>query len=127
MAYQYLRTCPGRIFCRLADGSAEIRELGNLICDKSRFGQHPSFGIRECGLTAVDSKTVHGTRHDIPSETLVHMTRQGMFMMHNIQINVSNVLAETEVFLCLSESENYPISGFPRCLYQEKKIIASEY
>jgi hypothetical protein len=48
-------------------------------------------------------------------------------MMHNIQINVSNVLAETEVFLCLSESENYPISGFPRCLYQEKKIIASEY
>ena len=56
-----------------------------------------------------------GRRSFITREMIQIMIQHGKFQMGQLAITISSELASTEILLCL-DSQEYPISGFPRLL-----------
>ncbi|KAL9047302.1 MAG: hypothetical protein Q9214_000088 [Letrouitia sp. 1 TL-2023] len=104
--------CKGNILCRLPPDSMEIGELGRFMKDKVHIhrGHIPYFTIQE------EHRGEQATRVFITPDIIDRMIQNHQFSMGRIDIKLSSKLATTEIFMCLSEGEYFPISRFPRSL-----------
>jgi len=109
---------PGRIYCRFAEGSLELQELGKLIREKTNHDREPYFAVRS------GSKKPPETHMLDPA--FIHDMTRGKFAAPLLTIEIENKLSETEMHFSLTPEYNYPISGFPRCLIDDEKIQTSE-
>jgi hypothetical protein len=66
-------------------------------------------------------------KREIDPGTVGNMIWHSKFEMRRINIELGNKLSETEIFLYINENLNYPISGFPRCLFSDEKDKISLY
>lgn len=106
----------GRICCRFAEHSDEVKGLGLLLRDWAKGGFQPFFTT----LAVPDSGTDQ-TRVAISSDLLSQMTEQGLFDLPEITIPLANDEETSSINICFMECdslepEGYPISGFPRSL-----------
>ena len=99
--------------------SEDIRKLGRLIREKAFTGRNPFFCIRECGTGGKSEK------REITPDIMGEMMIRGEFSMHKLKIEMKNKLSDIEIWLYLNEGEEYLISGFPRCVFQDEKDAAS--
>lgn len=109
----------GRIYCRFAEDSFELQELGKLIRDKVGINNGtPVFSFHE-GDNADDLCALdHNTVHDMA---------RGKFKLRTQVIKVQNKLWESEIRFTMSKTHSYPISGFPRFLIDDDKENTSQY
>lgn len=108
----------GRIYCRFAENSFELQELGKLIRDKvGANNETPFFTVHE---RDVESKLC-ALDHD----NIYEMAR-GRFKLRSQMIEVRNKLSESEISFALDDDQSYPISGFPRCLIDDDKEYTSQ-
>ncbi|PVI00816.1 hypothetical protein DM02DRAFT_592134 [Periconia macrospinosa] len=111
----------GHILCRFSEKSRETKELGRLIKDKGFVERSPFFLICE------RHSREHAQIRELSPEILYKMIYEGKFDMGKINITLENKLSDTEIYLCINENESFPISGFPRCLFQDERDQASTY
>ena len=112
--------CIGRLYCRFADGSLEMQELGRLIRNRSYHEKNPFFLVREKGTNGkVESR-------DITPDIIGKMINHGKFTMRKMTIQLRNKLSDVEIYLFLNDEQQHPISGFPRCLFNDENDKASE-
>ncbi|CAI6249812.1 unnamed protein product [Periconia digitata] len=104
-------TVSGRILCRFTEGSRETKELGKLIKDKSFVGKNPFFFISERGSKG------NPEIKELSPGVLSKMIYDGRFEMRTSQ-HLENKLSETDIYLYINQNQEFPISGFPRCLFQ---------
>lgn len=104
----------GRILCRFPPDTREVSKLGIFIKDSISMERDPFFLIKEEGCRITDAQVVK-----ISQNLIDHMIRKRQFWLGRVTIQLSNKLAATEIELCFRDSEVYPISGFPRPLFQD--------
>ncbi|KAI1208514.1 uncharacterized protein F4807DRAFT_452194 [Annulohypoxylon truncatum] len=112
--------CIGRIHCRFANSSAEMKALGGFLRDCLQEHFEPFFVVEE------DSSDLGKVKHTIDQKKIEDMYLRGRFDMPNTVIYMSKEVAVTTISLSL-QSGNYPhtansylpISGFPRELVIE--------
>ncbi|KAF2259856.1 hypothetical protein CC78DRAFT_524125 [Lojkania enalia] len=97
---------PVRIYCRLLDGTSEMRAVGTLL--KTGKFRNSSFVFWE-------------DRHDaqefpIPVHALQSMVTDRVFVVQRFLIPVFDLKALVHGVLRLENGEEYPLSGFPRKL-----------
>jgi hypothetical protein len=63
---------------------------------------------------------------NVTDAVVERMTKHGTFELWTT-ISITNKLAETEVLLYIDQDLIYPISGFPRCLFEDEKQNGSEF
>ena len=109
----------GRLYCRFADGSSEMQELGKLIRNRSHRDKIPCFRVRE---------GMHGRfqSHELSPDIIGSMLSQGKFLMRKIKIPLRNKLSDVEIQLFLNDEQLHSISGFPRCLFNDENAKASK-
>ncbi|KAF3043355.1 hypothetical protein E8E11_008222 [Didymella keratinophila] len=113
----------GRLYCRFADGSLEMQELGNVIRNQSYRNKNPFFLVREKGM---HGKTESRERS---LDIVGSMINQGKFPIRKMNIQLRNKLSDVEIYLFLNDGQHHSISGFPRCLFNDEndKAIDSLY
>ena len=111
----------GRLYCRFADGSLEMQELGKLIRTQSYRDKNPFFLVRERGM--------HGKHEsrELSPDIVGSMINQGKFPMRKMRIELRNKLSDVEIYLYLNAAQQHSISGFPRCLFNDGNDKASEF
>lgn len=111
----------GRLYCRFADGSLEMQELGKLIRHQSYQDKNPFFLVREKG--------VHGKieSRELSPDIIGSMINHGKFPMRKMSIQLRNKLSDVEIYFFLNAGQQYSISGFPRCLFNDENDKASEF
>lgn len=109
----------GRLYCRFADGSSEMQELGKLIRNQSYRDKIPCFRVRE---------GMHGRfeSHELSPDIIGSMISQGKFFMRKMKIQLRNKLSDVEIQLFLNDEQLHSISGFPRCLFNDENAKASK-
>jgi hypothetical protein len=91
-----------------------VQELGKLLREVSYRDRNPCFRIHDVGAGQTDSR-------DIGPDIIGEMIRSGKFQMRKMNIELQNKLSEIEIVLDLNEEDQYCISGFPRCLFDDGK------
>ncbi|KAI9741336.1 MAG: hypothetical protein M1834_003053 [Cirrosporium novae-zelandiae] len=117
--------CSGKIYCRFANMSNEIGCLGKVLKERRKRiyntipgpGDYdPYFVIQERHREKEGSKVI------LTSDVVDTIVEESKFSMQ-LKFEVANKTAETTIELCLDDDPGnlkyYPISGFPRCLYEE--------
>ena len=107
--------CVGKIRCRFANGSNNLRDLGTLLTQYQVPNFQPFFRIQEKNREQFAVKTV------IAPDAVQNMITMAKFEVDPIEVRVSDKLGATTIGLgLLDEHERkedvVPISGFPRCL-----------
>jgi hypothetical protein len=105
----------GRIKCRFADGTPDLRELGNFLGRYQTATFQPFFRIQEKHLESAAVSKV------ITPETISSMISMATFRMPLIDITLSEKNGPTTIALGLRDhfsrcEDIIPISGFPRVL-----------
>jgi predicted acylesterase/phospholipase RssA len=124
-------TLKGAIVCRFAPGSQELRALGNLFRKRSidAYNTHhadhnPCFKITERHKEEEAQQLVIG------GHVVDKMIRDAHFSVGQVQISLSNKMAEVEIAICFADQPSkhvfYPISGFPRCLLEETSRLITK-
>ncbi|KAJ4355214.1 hypothetical protein N0V95_003109 [Ascochyta clinopodiicola] len=116
---QNTATATGRLYCRFADGSLEIQELGKLIRDRCYREKNPFFLVREKGINGKSDT------HSITSDVIGAMINLGKFTMRKMKVELGNKLSEVEIYLYLNDEQRHLISGFPRCLFDDEQVKTS--
>jgi hypothetical protein len=63
---------------------------------------------------------------ELTADVVGKMINEGKFhMMRKLNVQLRNKLSEIEILLDLNETQKHPISGFPRCLYDDEKDVIS--
>ena len=109
----------GRLYCRFADGSSEMQELGKLIRSQSHPYKMPCFRVRE-GMHA------RSETHELSPDIIGSMISQGKFLMRKMKIQLRNKLSDVEIQFFLNDEQLHSISGFPRCLFNDENAKASK-
>lgn len=124
----------GFIMCRFAEGSEELRSLGEALRMRlktaygSEYPRHnPYFIIRERGKHHKAKQVILSTEH------VDKMKDNGIFSLDRLDIQLSDRSVETEILFHLGDQSSrpvfYPISGVPRCLMEDStrgKIALSD-
>lgn len=103
------------MYCRFADNSLELRELGLLIREKMSHNEDPFFIIQEHER---GSSKKHEKKYVLDADLIFRMTK-GKFNMAPFTISLNNKLSESEISLSIKNGQAHPISGFPRCLVDD--------
>ena len=103
------------MYCRFADHSLELRELGLLIREKMSHNEDPFFLIQEHER---GSSRKHEKKYPLNADLIFQMTK-GRFSMSPFTISLNNKLSESEISLSIKNGQVQPISGFPRCLVDD--------
>jgi len=103
--------CTGVIRCRAQ--RATLREFGRFLSNSHERSSCPYFIIRERNRPQ-DAEQVL-----ITQDIIIDLVLRSHWRMDPIHIKVSNMIALTEIVLCIKRNDEFPISGFPRSLQQE--------
>jgi hypothetical protein len=97
-----------------------MQELGKLIRDRCYQEKDPFFLVRERGI--------HGksTMRKITPDIIGNMINSGKFTLRKMKVELDNKLSEVEIYLYLNDEQSHPISGFPRCLFDDEKDKSSK-
>ncbi|KAK1491219.1 hypothetical protein CTAM01_10334 [Colletotrichum tamarilloi] len=113
--------CTGRIHCRFANSSNEMKYLGEFLRTCLRGDFEPYFVVEEAGTLPDDASKI-----PMPEANITDMYLRGTFKLKRIRVVVSKELSTTNIFLCLrtelyphSSNAFLPISGFPREMMSE--------
>ncbi|OJD31446.1 lysophospholipase-like protein [Diplodia corticola] len=107
----------GSICCRLPKDSPEVGELGKLIRSWTpSYGQLPFFFIYEKGSDITTAQKIPISEDMIKTMVVFYEFRMPR---RSVQLQLSNTFAPTEIQLCFNQSDAFPISGFPRILFEE--------
>lgn len=93
-----------------------MKELGKYLRRKSDEICSPFFIIQEQGTKAEKAQKLFLSR-----DIIEDMISYGRFNLVRVKISLRNKLASTEISLWLDRNECFPISGFPKALFQEDK------
>ena len=95
----------------------DVCELGRFLKRNATAGHDPHFLIREEGGDSdVPPQEVH-----LDKKVINRMINDQQFRIdRGVHIRRSNKQSRTEISLCLTIGETYPISGFPRSLHADK-------
>jgi patatin-like phospholipase/acyl hydrolase len=105
----------GRIVCRLQN-PRDIFQLGRFFQQRRHENPtHLRFVIKEQDKVARREHLV-----EITNNIIYRMTNQGSFEIP-IAIDISGRLAVSEIWLSMSQERVFPISGFPRCLFDDER------
>ncbi|KAF2122021.1 hypothetical protein BDV96DRAFT_640090 [Lophiotrema nucula] len=102
---------PIRVLCRLLDGTAEVEGAGELL--KHGPFRNSEFVLWEAGH---DSQ-----QFPIPTRVLEKMTRDRTFPEMKVLLPLWDPDATVHAVLRLENRDEYPLSGFPRCLNPEAR------
>jgi len=100
----------GYIRCRFPDDDPRISALGTLIFEKTGIANEAYFLISEQGQVGSHTTVKLG------AEVLERMIRNCQFQLKQIKIPVSNEIYKTNIALRYGAGQEFPISGFPKCL-----------
>lgn len=78
--------------------------------DKMRAGHTPYFTIQE------EHRGEEAMQISITPDIIDRMIQNGQFSMGRVEIKLSSRVATTEILMCLTAGEYFPISRFPRSL-----------
>ncbi|KAL0780116.1 hypothetical protein CaCOL14_004599 [Colletotrichum acutatum] len=113
--------CTGRIHCRFANSSNEMKYIGEFLRTCLRGDFEPYFVVEETGTLPDDASKI-----PVLEASITDMYLRGTFKLKRIRVVVSKELSTTNIFLCLrtelyphSSNAFLPISGFPRELMSE--------
>lgn len=111
----------GKIRCRFANGSPELRHLGDFLRQQQEPRFQPYFIIQEKNYEQF------GLKVKISPTIVEGMIQTATFDIDPVDIYVSLQLGATTIALCLMEDGKraeafYPISGFPRALVVEEAL-----
>ncbi|KAJ4321259.1 hypothetical protein N0V94_002998 [Neodidymelliopsis sp. IMI 364377] len=109
----------GRLYCRFADGSLEMQELGKLIRTQSYQDKNPFFLVREKGMHNKSKQ------RELSPDIVGSMINQGKFPMRKMNIQLRNKLPDVEIYLFLNDAQHHSISGFPHCLFNDENEKAN--
>ena len=110
----------GNLHCRLLEDSQEVSELGKLLRDKIQDGSDVFFIVQE------EHRGRHAKQVWITIDVIERMVRKCQFKMSSILVEISNELANTEILLHFGANDIYPISRFPRPLWQDDDFKPSQ-
>jgi hypothetical protein len=118
MTLHRINSWSGFFRCRLSE-RADVEGLGKLLRRFATAGHMPYFNIS--GSTA---NTIVPQQVVIDDKTLHRMTTsQGSappFRMKEVAIRAMNKAAKTDISLCFTNGTTFHISGFPRCLHNDR-------
>ncbi|EXF82920.1 hypothetical protein CFIO01_01290 [Colletotrichum fioriniae PJ7] len=121
--------CTGRIHCRFANSSNEMKYLGEFLRTCLRGDFEPYFVVEEAGTLPDDASKI-----PVPEASITDMYLRGTFKLKRIRVVVSKELSTTNIFLCLrtelyphSSNAFLPISGFPREMMSEDSQRKGEF
>lgn len=100
----------GYIRCRFPDDDPRISALGTFIFEKTGIANEAYFLISEQGQAGSHTTVKLG------AEILERMIRNCQFQLKQIKIPVSNEIYKTNITLRYGAGQEFPISGFPKCL-----------
>lgn len=103
-----------QIQCKFPSASLEIRRLGEYFKNFTTKHFQPSFIIGEKNSTTEPLKII------ITELLIQKMIMNASFEVETIKILVSNESAITTITLCISDGEEFSISGFPRALLSQE-------
>ncbi|KAK8157183.1 hypothetical protein IWX90DRAFT_391173 [Phyllosticta citrichinensis] len=106
----------GDIYCRFEEGSKELLQLGQLLAKWSYSREQPLMFLIKEQNSAVVKREV-----SINEKVIERMTKQLQFEMPKVVFHLSSKWAITEMDLDFGEWEIYPLSGFPRPLFEEQQ------
>ncbi|KAI9778775.1 MAG: hypothetical protein M1839_007865 [Geoglossum umbratile] len=111
-------TCSGVIRCRFEDGSSELCELGRFLRAKQTLEFQPYFVIEDQQDASLEKKI------PFPVEVITAMASRSIFDFGSHSFCISSRLSSTRISLCLFglDSNQYPISGFPRTFVAEDSL-----
>jgi hypothetical protein len=105
----------GRIVCRLQN-PRDIFQLGRFFQQRRLENPtHLRFVIKEQDKVARREHLV-----EITDTLISRMTKQGSFEIP-IAIHISSRLAISDIWLSMNQERVFPISGFPRCLFDDER------
>ncbi|KAF1991096.1 hypothetical protein K402DRAFT_436349 [Aulographum hederae CBS 113979] len=105
----------GRIVCRLQN-TRDIFQLGRFFQERRQENHsHLMFIIKEQDKAARREHLV-----EITDALIYRMINKGTFEIPTT-IHVSSRLAMSEIWLSMSQEHVFPISGFPRCLFDDER------
>lgn len=110
---------PGHVKCRLLPDSEEIRELGKTL--KTKMGSNDILFVIEEEYREDEAQPLHNT-----ADAIGDMMQAGNFKM-KVQVPLSSKLAITKLSLSLGHEGTFPISGFPRSLWEDRRATLSEF
>ncbi|KAK7557627.1 hypothetical protein IWX91DRAFT_110775 [Phyllosticta citricarpa] len=109
----------GNILCRFEEGSVELHDLGQLLAKWSyQSRQLPTFVINE------QNSGVAKMELSLNEQVIGSMMKQLHFRMPKVLLHLSSKWAMTEMHLDFGEDEIYPLSGFPRPLFDEQQAVS---
>ncbi|THW47853.1 hypothetical protein D6D21_03207 [Aureobasidium pullulans] len=100
----------GYIRCRFPDDDPRISALGTFIFEKTGIANEAYFLISEQGQVGSHTTVKLG------AEVLERMIRNCQFQLKQTKIPVSNEIYKTNIALRYGAGQEFPISGFPKCL-----------
>jgi len=114
----------GNILCRFPPGSEEIRALGEAFRKRSKDAYNSNVSDHSPYFVIAERKKRKDAQQlKIGQHIITKMIETAHFSMGKTVLTLSDRIAESEICLCFSDQPQnpvfYPISGFPRCLFED--------
>lgn len=109
----------GNIRCRFLAGSAELRQLGNLLSGKQSHDFQPYFQVVEYEES---HEVGFPQRLTLQEDVIQNMQARAEFKPQPFAIEVSKQSAKTTLLFFCARGSGAPASGFPRSLLEDESL-----